>query len=134
MKYAMKFIIILSAFYLLVIASCSENDTDCICSTEFRIIMVVVVDDSNNLVAGLVTTVKDDSGKVYDVYNDPLIFPGHYTVMDDNFVMELSPLSKRFIFTGAKDSLTVDGEFFVNTDDCICHVQKVSGPDTLILN
>lgn len=130
----MRFIFIIVTFYLLVITSCSEENNDCICTTEYRLIMVIVVDDSNNLVSGLITTVKDDSGKVYDVYNDPHIFPGHYTVMDDKFAKELSPQPKRFIFTGVKDSLTVDGEFFVNTDDCICHVQKVSGPDTLVLN
>jgi len=100
---------------------------------EFRMITVVVVDTSNNLVLGLTTMVKDDSGKVYDVYNDPLFFPGHYTVMDDNYVSELTTQPKRFIFTGVKDSLTINGEFFVNTDDCNCHIEKISGPDTLIL-
>jgi len=100
---------------------------------EFRMITVVVVDEMNIPVLGLATIVKDDSGKVYDVYNDPMIFPGHYTVMDDNYVTELTTQPKRFIFTGVKDSLTVNGEFFVNTDKCNCHVEKVSGPDTLIL-
>ncbi len=130
----MRFILILFVFCSLVISSCSEDNNDCVCTTEFRIIMVVVVDDSTNLVSGLLTTVQDDSGRVYDVYNDPFIFPGHYTVMDDNFVAELSPQPKRFLFTGVKDTLITEGEFFINTDDCICHVQKVSGPDTLVLN
>lgn len=117
---------------LLFVYSCSEGE-DCPCTMEFRMITVVVVDSVNNLVLGLTTTIKDDSGKVYDVYNDPLIFPGHYTVMDDNYVSELTTQPKRFHFVGVKDSLTVNGEFFVNTDKCKCHVEKVSGPDTLIL-
>ena len=96
-------------------------------------ITVVVVDSVNNLVLGLTTTVRDDSGKVYNVYNDPTIFPGHYTVMDDNHVNELSTKPKRFLFTGTKDSLKVNGEFFINIDECKCHVEKVSGPDTLVL-
>lgn len=96
-------------------------------------VTVVVVDTTNNLVLGLATTVKDDSGKIYNVYNDPTIFPGHYTVMDDNYVRELSTNPKRFLFTGVKDSLTVNGEFFINTDKCKCHIKKVSGPDTLVL-
>jgi len=96
-------------------------------------ITVAVVDEMNVPVLGLTTVVKDDSGKVYNVYNDPLIFPGHYTVMDDNYTKELTTQPKRFIFTGVKDSLTVNEEFFVNTDECKCHVEKVSGPDTLIL-
>jgi hypothetical protein len=119
-------------FCLIFICSCTDDD-DCPCTMEFRMITVVVVDTLNNLVLGLTTTVKDDSGKVYDVYNDPTFFPGHYTVMDDNYTRELTIHPKRFLFTGVKDSLTVNGEFFINTDECKCHVKKVSGPDTLIL-
>jgi hypothetical protein len=128
----MKFILLCPSLCLLFIYSCSEEE-DCPCTMEFRMITVVVVDSTNNLVLGLTTTVKDDSGKVYDVYNDPLIFPGHYTVLDDNYVTELTTQPKRFLFNGVKDSLSVNGEFFVNTDKCKCHIEKVSGPDTLIL-
>jgi hypothetical protein len=128
----MKFILYGLSLCLLFVYSCSEGE-DCPCTMEFRMITVVVVDTSNNLVLGLTTTVKDDSGKVYNVYNDPQFFPGHYTVMDDNYTQELTTQPKRFLFTGVKDSLTVNGEFFVNTDKCKCHVEKVSGPDTLIL-
>lgn len=127
----MKFIFYCLSLCILFNYSCSEED--CPCTMEFRIITVVVVDTSNNPVLGLVTTVKDDTGKVYNVYNDPLFLPGHYTVMDDNYTRELSTRPKRFLFSGVKDSLTVNGEFFVNTDRCKCHVEKVSGPDTLIL-
>jgi hypothetical protein len=128
----MKFILSLFILYLLVNYSCTDND-DCPCTMEFRMITVVVVDESGNPVLGLVTTIKDDSGKVYYVYNDPQFSPGHYTVLDDNYVGELTTQPKRFLFTGAKDSLTINGEFFINTDECKCHIEKVSGPDTLVL-
>ncbi|HSW56444.1 MAG TPA: hypothetical protein VLH59_15270 [Ignavibacteriaceae bacterium] len=128
----MTLIFLCLSLSLFFIYSCSDDD-DCPCTMEFRMITVVVVDSTKNLVLGLTTNVKDDSGKVYDVYNDPMIFPGHYTVMDDNYVSELTTQPKRFIFTGVKNSLTVNGEFFVNTDKCHCHVEKVSGPDTLML-
>ena len=128
----MKYILLCLSFCLLFIYSCID-DEDCPCTMEFRMITVVVVDTTNNIVLGLTTIVKDDSGKVYDVYNDPTFFPGHYTVMDDNYVRELTTQPKRFLFTGVKDSLTVNGEFFVSTDKCKCHIEKVSGPDTLIL-
>ena len=128
----MRFILFCLSLCLMLIYSCTDDD-DCACTMEFRMITVAVVDEMNVPVLGLTTEVKDDSGKVYDVYNDPLIFPGHYTVMDDNYTRELTTQPKRFIFTGIKDSLTVNGEFFVNTDECKCHVEKVSGPDTLIL-
>jgi len=129
MKFVFSFIILL----LLIIYSCTDDD-GCPCTMEFRMITVVVVDELNfPVTTGLLTTVKDDSGRVYNFVNDQQIFPGHYTVMDDNYVGELTTQPKRIFFTGAKDSLTVNGEFFVNTDECKCHVEKVSGPDTLIL-
>lgn len=131
-KHYIKLILLGICLSLLLFYSCSEGE-DCPCTMEFRMITVVVVDTTDNLVLNLTTTVKDDSGKVYNVYYDPTIFPGHYTVMDDNYVSELSTNPKRFLFTGSKNSLSVNGEFFINTDKCKCHVEKVSGPDTLIL-
>jgi len=128
----MRFILFCLSLCLLLIYSCTDDD-DCACTMEFRMITVAVVDEMNVPVLDLTTVVKDDSGKVYNVYNDPLIFPGHYTVMDDNYTRELTTQPKRFLFMGVKDSLTVNGEFFINTDKCKCHVEKVSGPDTLIL-
>ena len=128
----MRFTLLFIFIAVIILYSCSDAE-DCVCTTEFRMITVVVVDELNVPVTGLITTVKDDSGKVYGLLSDPLIFPGHYTVMDDNYTRELTTLPKRFLFTGVKDSLTVNGEFFVNTDECNCHIEKVSGPDTLVL-
>jgi hypothetical protein len=96
-------------------------------------ITVVVIDESNEPVTELSTTIKDDSGRIYDIQSDPGIFPGVYTVMDDSYVMELTTEPKRFIFTGVKESLSTRGEFFVVTDECNCHVDKFAGPDTLVL-
>lgn len=96
-------------------------------------ITVLVVDEMNNPVPGLNTTVKDDSGKIFDFLHDPFLFPGYYTVMDDNYTREFSTVPRLILFTGIKDSLSVSADFFINTDDCFCHIEKVSGPDTLVL-
>jgi hypothetical protein len=96
-------------------------------------ITVVVKDEFNNPVTGLNTTVKDNSGKTHNFPNEPNFFPGHHTVMDDNYVRELTTLPKRFIFSGSNDSLSVAAEFLINTDECNCHVYKTSGADTLVL-
>lgn len=118
---------------ILFLASCINDADDCLCTTEFRMITVIVVDSAGNPVTGLTATVKDNAGKIYTFINDPHIFPGHYTVMDDSYVMELSTLPKRFIFSGVKDSMSVSSEYLICTDECNCHVSKVSGIDTLIL-
>ena len=91
MKFVFSFIILL----LLIIYSCTDDD-GCPCTMEFRMITVVVVDELNfPVTTGLLTTVKDDSGRVYNFVNDQQIFPGHYTVMDDNYVGELTTQPKR---------------------------------------
>ena len=71
-------------------------------------------------------------GKIYDVSKYQYPFPGIYNVMTDEYVRNFSTLPRRIIFTGESDSLIVNGSFFINTDECRCHVNKVSGPDTLV--
>lgn len=123
-----------SSFFalLLFFPSCSDIN-DCACTMEFRQITVLVIDEMNNPVTGLMTSVKDESGKTFEFIQDPFFFPGYYTVMDDNATQEFSPIPKLILFEGTKDSLRVFADFFINTDDCFCHIQKVSGPDTLVL-
>ncbi len=117
---------------LLLFPSCSDIN-DCACTMEFRYITVLVVDEMNQPVTGLITTVKDESGKTFEFIQDPFFFQGFYIVMDDNYTREFSPIPKLILFTGLKDSLIVTAEFLINTDDCFCHIEKVSGPDTLVL-
>lgn len=119
-------------FLLLLFPSCSDIN-DCACTMEFRMITVLVVDEMNDPVSGLNTTVKDESGRTFGFLHDPFFFPGYYTVMDDNYTREFSPIPKLILFTGIKDSQSVSADFFINTDDCHCHIEKVSGPDTLVL-
>ena len=42
-------------------------------------------------------------------------------------------MEKKILFAGNSDSGSVNAEYFINTDRCKCHVQKISGPDTLVL-
>ena len=112
--------------------SCSSSMENCICTDQFVIITVVVLDQNNSFVPGLAVTVKDESGKIYDVSKYQYPFPGIYNVMTDEYVRNFSTLPRRIIFTGESDSLIVNGSFFINTDECRCHVNKVSGPDTLV--
>jgi hypothetical protein len=113
--------------------SCLEDSDDCICTEEFRMITVFVIDESNKPVEGLVTTIKDEQGKVYDLSGYPPFFTGYYTVLTDVQINDFSTIKKKILFNGQSDSLEVNGEFLINTDKCKCHINKVSGPDTLVL-
>lgn len=128
----MKFILILTAV-LLIISSCSLDDNNCGCTAEFAMINVVVVDEQNSPIAGLISEVKSEFGKSYDLSDAEVPFQGNYTVMTDKYVDDFTILPKAVHFTGRLGSFEVKADFRINTDECKCHINKVSGPDTLVL-
>jgi hypothetical protein len=116
----------------LLLSSCATETEDCICTQEFRLIRVLVVDESGSPVEGLNSTITNLEGKFYnmeDVYSSS----GYYAVMSDEYVHDFSNAARKIFFTASSDSGIANGEFLINTDRCQCHVQKVSGPDTLLL-
>ncbi len=123
--------ILIAILFSLTALSCSSSMEPCICSQQFVIMTVVVLDENNSYVQGLAVTIKDESGKIYDVSEYQYPFPGIYNVMTDEYVRNFSTIPRKIIFAGEWDSLKVSGNFFINTDECRCHVHKVSGPDTL---
>jgi hypothetical protein len=40
---------------------------------------------------------------------------------------------EKIYFSATDGSKITSGEFMFNTDECKCHINKVSGPDTLVL-
>lgn len=118
---------------IVLLPSCMRDSDECICTKEFRTVTVYVIDDMNNPVENLVTTIMDENGKEYGL-SEPPFFTGYYSVMTDVYVNDFTIHPKKILFEGIKDSLTVNAEFFINTDECNCHINKVSGPDTLVLN
>lgn len=123
-------------FLMVVWCGCSEETPDCVCTEEFRMYLVVVIDSLGNPVDSLQTIISNDRGKLYDFngYLPPQYLPGAYFVMTDEYQNDFSTIPGRILFAGHKDDNEVTGEFYFNTDKCRCHVYKVSGPDTLVLN
>ena len=116
-------------FAAIVFQSCSTEVKDCLCTADFRTVSVLVLDKNNLPVDSLVTTIENENGKIYILSIDEF-FKGYYSVMTDNFVNDFSTNPTKIFFTGEKDSLEVNAEFEINTDECKCHIQKVSGPNT----
>lgn len=114
--------------------ACSEETPDCVCTEEFRMYLVVVVDSLGNPVDSLQTIISNDRGKLYDFggFTPPSYLSGAYFVMTDGYQNDFSTTPGRILFVGYKEEKEVSGEFYFNTDKCRCHVYKVSGPDTLI--
>ena len=124
--------------FLLVIAivSCSTVDEDCMCTEEYRFYLVTVVDTLGVPVDSLDVTIRDKDEDELDVVQDPHPFgAGKYTVLNDSFTqMFCSCTEPEKIYFSSTDGIrTAAGEHLFNTDKCKCHINKVSGPDTLVL-
>lgn len=116
----------------LIISSCTTETENCICTQEFRVVIVLVMDESGSPVVGLTSTVSDDKGGLFN-FDGEYPLSGYYTVMSDKYVNKFSTLPGRIFFTASSDSTIANGEYLINTDRCKCHIQKISGPDTLII-
>ena len=127
--------VVFSVLLLNILISCSNEQPDCVCSAEFRMYLVTVIDTLGNPVDSLQTKVTNSWGKVYtfEELSQPPYLDGAYFVMTDGYQYDFTTRPEKILFRGNKNSLEVIAEFFFNTDECRCHVHKVSGPDTLVL-
>jgi hypothetical protein len=119
-----------------IFASCSTVEDDCMCTMEYRFYLVTVVDTLDVPVDSLIVTVRDKDGDELDVQQESSIFgAGKYTVLSDSFthIMCTCGTSQAIYFAATDGSRIANGEFMFNTDECKCHINKVSGPDTLVL-
>ena len=131
MKYFLYcFIIILPALSY----SCIETD-DCICTHEFVYSTVMVLDSLDQPVKFDSAIVKDKiTGDIFDIQDDLAFMPGSYAVMHDGYTGHFSTAPTPILFRGNKGSNFIEAEYEFNTDECKCHIYKVSGPDTLYFN
>ncbi len=106
----------------------------CVCTEQFVIHTVRVVDAAGAPVTGLdVTVVRVSDGLAFDVSGgDPLGTPGVYLLMDDRFTSVLGTAGEAVRFEGRKDGRLVTADFVFRTDPCRCHVEKVRGPDQIV--
>lgn len=124
---------ILSVFYFL---SCSTIEDDCLCTMEYRFYLVTVVDTLSIPIDSLTVTIKDKDGDELDIVQDPHTFgAGKYTVLNDSFTQMFCSCKtpEKIYFSATDGNRIAAGEYLFNTDDCKCHINKVSGPDTLVL-
>jgi hypothetical protein len=133
MKYFVFFI-----FTGFILSSCSmidNQESGCVCTAVFVSVGVVVVDQNNDPVDSLNVTVKNlISGKVYDFHGENRDYFGRYIVMTDGYVKDFSTFPQTINFTGRKGNTEISSDFQIITDECKCHVGKLSGLDTLRIN
>lgn len=131
----MKRLIIIIAIIFTVTQCESNKQPECICTTEFRSITVTVVDSLNNPIDSLDVNIVDEFGRGISPLSKQLSYQsGLYVVIDDSYVDYLSTQPLLIYFTVSDSVGRIANTFFlVNTDECKCHVQKISGQERIVL-
>ena len=128
---------LLVSFLLVITAiSCSTVDEDCMCTEEYRFYLVTIVDTLGAPIDSLDIAIRDKDGDELNVLQDQHPFGvGKYTVLNDSFTDMFCACgtTQKIYFTATDGNRIANGEFMFNTDECKCHINKVSGPDTSVL-
>lgn len=111
-------------------SSCEQG-----CTLSLAYVGVTVVDDNGNRVSGLTTkTVYVPTGAVLrEATGENEV--GYYVVLDDAMdKTQLLPGERHEIrFYAQGETGTAMADFVIRAGECVCHVEKLSGPDTLVL-
>jgi len=114
------------------LAACGyATDTGIACTQEFRIATVYVRDVTSAAVGGAsVVAVVARTGDTLTSTSLALWAPGHYLIVDDGAVSKLKFSGDAIVVTvsSAKGNASAGYVFDVPNG---CHINKVSGPDTL---
>lgn len=120
---------------------CNNKTTpvDCLCTAEFRTAVVFIRDSHGTAVDSLLTTSTNKrTGRIYlppEHWREGIPDgQGKYPVLDDGFAGYLNVAGDTIVFEAQKPGITVRQEFVFGADECKCHIQKLSGPDTLTVN
>jgi hypothetical protein len=125
------------AFMLLVAvggASCSVPATPCVCTLEFRTFSVTVLDASGEPAEGVSISVhRVSDGLDLTEPNDLLPTPGVYVILTDGNRDDVSENGTAVEVVGTLGDRGFTAEHVFDRDACNCHVNEVSGPDTVQL-
>lgn len=118
------------------VASCANLDPaqPCICTLEFRSFTVTVVDATGQPAEGVNISVRRVSDGA--VLTDTESFPsgqGVYVILTDGNIDDVSEDGTAVEVLGTLEDTGFSAQYVFNRDACRCHVNKVSGPDTVQL-
>lgn len=122
---------------VLSLAACSDDECETVaCTMEFRTFSVAVVNEAGEPVTGLepvVTMMR--TGEELDFSDmgpgDPE--SGVYLVMTDGNGSLIQQDEEPVRFAATTGQLSVTGDFVFGMTMCRCHVEQLSGPDTLVM-
>ncbi len=120
---------------LVLFAGCSSAvDGTCSCTEEFRYFTVKVLDDASQPAQHVAFTRTNlRTGKTLEPGWIGLLVSGTYLVADDGQVKEFSTNGDTLRVTGTQGGAIFTADFVFAADACGCHLQRVAGPDTVII-
>ena len=107
------------------------------CTAEFMIFQLTVLEPNGDLADSVQVVVKNKiTGEEFNICaNDESLcngfISGTYTIMHDGFHGKISEIEERIIVEGTKGELSLKEDFSFRSG--VCHVEKLSGPDTVSL-
>ncbi len=107
----------------------------CVCTEEFRIFPVRIVDGAGEPALGVnLTRIHVPTGAVLEPGFLGLFQPGTYLVADDGMVDVFSDAGDTVRVTAEMNGASVTADFvFAVPEPCRCHVEQRAGPDTLVI-
>lgn len=119
---------------LLFASACDDGTAPSVaCTEEFRSWVVVVVDDTGTPMVGLDVDVTRTSTGALLPYGEPGFTAGAYRVMDDGLSSELRVAGETIVAESEGEGVSFRAEYLFGTDPWRCHVEKLAGPDTVVV-
>ena len=114
---------------------CSSTTVEgCICDSNFRIAVVIIVDTEGTPVVGVSITVTQVSTQENLEFTPIDLADGVYIILDDGFVGFVDMEGEVFRVEGRKDNAGFTQDYVFGTDACRCHLTRISGPDSIVLD
>lgn len=118
--------------YILIACSGDPNPIDPIaCTEEFRSWNVVVIDAAGDPIDGLTVQVVRASTGAQLPYGQPAFSAGSYRIMDDGMAASIRIEGETIEASASGGGATFDAAWEFGADAWRCHVEKLSGPDTV---
>jgi hypothetical protein len=129
--------IFVATLIVLGLSAC-EDRMDCLCTQEYRSVMVHIQQQNGRPVDSLETWTRDKlTSKVIraDTTLSAITHPtGDYLILSDGERNFFGPSPKMVVFQAQNSKWSVESAYEFYTDDCGCHIRKSSGADTIIVH
>ena len=115
--------------------ACSSQTVEgCVCGTTFRQAIVIVVNTQGEPVTGVGITVTRVNTEESLEFLQSGLAPGTYIILDDTFTPLLAEAGEVIQVQGTKGTASFTQDYVFGTDSCRCHIQRISGPDSVVMD